>query len=540
MKDDFMQKFGGQPPKENQPEKEDGNLFDTVPEFTGRQKDAQQAGEPAPKKSMEESRKEKVKNFSIHFDDAQEPSLNSTGGFAGEPENKPEEEKDIYSFSSAAGEQQQRNRAARNPADAAAPKRRPPLDSVNRREREIDISGGKKAQAPAAPAQEEEEAAAAGTKWPGKKKKHKKGGGCLKGVFLATIITVCSVILSWYIISCVNDLLGLVKTEDMVVVSIPEGATTDDVAQILKEKGLVDQELFFKIFTGYKYRNEKKYPGYIAGEYELNGKMGYEGMVNKIKYPVETNRTVMLTFPEGMSLIDIAKKLEENNVCKVDDFVKAVNDETYDYTLVDAIPKDERFYKLEGYVFPDTYEFYINENPKSVVNRFVKTAQTRIGNDLLGRANELGMTMDQVLTLASIIQKEASDPNEMGKVSSVFHNRLNKSETYPNLQSDPTINYVENDIVPYLSDPSQKEKYAQLYNTYKCVGLPVSPICSPGLAAIRAALYPEKTGYYFFVTDKNNKYYYARTNSEHEANIAAADRVNKKIEEAAEQAIAAN
>lgn len=332
------------------------------------------------------------------------------------------------------------------------------------------------------------------------------------------------------------------KTPETVSVSIPEGATTDDIAEILKENGLIDQKLFFKIFTDLKYRKaELKYPGYIAGEYELDGKMGYEGMVNKIKYPAKTDRTVMLTFPEGLSLTDIAKKLEENDVCSAADFIKAANEGTYDdFKLIKSIPKDDRFFKLEGYVFPDTYEFYVGEDPKSAVKRFIQNAQTRIGNDLLGRANELGMTMDEVLILASIIQKEASDPNEMGKVSSVFHNRLNKPDTFPLLQSDPTINYVENCIVPNLTDPSQKEKYAQLYNTYKCTGLPVAPICSPGLAAIRAALYPEKTSYYFFVTDKNDKYYYARTNSEHEANIATADKVNKRIEEEAEQAVAAN
>lgn len=236
--------------------------------------------------------------------------------------------------------------------------------------------------------------------------------------------------------------------------------------------------------------------------------------------------------------MDIAKMLQESGVCSVEDFVKAVNEGEYDYKLISAIPQDERFYKLEGYIFPDTYEFYIGEKPQSVVNRFLKNAQNRIGNDLMKRAEELEMTMDEVIVLASIIQKEASDPNEMGKVSSVFHNRLNKSKTYPNLQSDPTIMYVENDIIPYLSDASQRDKYAELYNTYKCVGLPVGPICSPGLEAIRAALYPEKTNYYYFVTDKNDKYYYARTNAEHEANIATADRVNKKIEEEAANAVA--
>lgn len=522
MKDDNMQNFSKQGQGDTAPENASKSPFDTKPQFS------EKSEEELIEEVMAQARKERVKNFSVHMDDENEQPESAKPA-----QSKPEESKDIYSFSEDAA--QPRRRAA----DENPPRRY----TADERRAGVDISAGGRAKPQTARAdyeEEPEEPEEAPQKWPGAKSRHKKGGGCLRGIMVATVIMVCSIFLSWYIVSCVNDLLGLMKTEDAVVVNIPENATTDDVAKIFKDKGLVDQELFFKIFTNFKYRKEKKYTGYIAGEYELNGKMGYEGMVNKVKYPVETDRTVMLTFPEGLCLTDIAKKLEENNVCPAADFIKAVNEGEYDYRLIKAIPDDGRFFKLEGYIFPDTYEFYVNEGAKSVVNRFVQNAQRRIGNDLLSRANEIGMTMDQVLTLASIIQKEASDPNEMGKVSSVFHNRLNKSGTFPNLQSDPTINYVENSIVPLLTDPSQKEKYAQLYNTYKCVGLPVAPICSPGLEAIRAALYPEKTGYYFFVTDKNDKYYYARTNSEHEANIAAADRVNERIDAEAEQAVAAN
>lgn len=465
MKDDNMQNFNNPAEGKSPFEPDDKSFFDSV----SRNSDAQI--DKILKETSARSREEKVRNFSVHIDDVSD-IVGSDKPAADKPE--PEESKDIFSFSD-------------DSVKHSRPPRTAPAESMIRR----DIPGepgGVDISAPAArrPVQprpvfeEEPQEEAEPQKWPGKKSPHKKGGGCLRGVVVATVVLVCSVFLSWYIISCVNDLLGLMKTDETVEVSIPEGATTGDVAKLLKSKGLIDQELFFTIFTDFRYDyDDPKYPGYIAGDYELHAKMGYEGIVNKIKYPVETDKTVMVTFPEGLSLTDIAKKLEENKVCSAADFLKAVNEETFDYKLIKSIPKDDRFFKLEGYVFPDTYEFYVDESPKSVVDRFVKNAQMRIGNDLLGRANELGMTMDEVLTLASIIQKEASDPNEMGKVSSVFHNRLNKSGTFPLLQSDPTINYVENCIVPNLTDPSQKEKYAQLYNTYKCTGLPVAPICSP-------------------------------------------------------------
>lgn len=546
MKDDFVQKFDG-----NESNGKDGDIANNSYHETmngRRNPEKPESGERIPeRRSIEESRKEKIKKFSLHLDDDEQAiPVKKTDSLFHDFNTKEKENKsnDIYSDSGMhPGEI--RNRSEEIPKDIMV------SDSLAARygsaepEAGVDISATRditeyiQPQEPkTSDASAQDEQISPNNKWRETKKAHKKGGGCLKGFLLATIIAVCAIILAWYTMSCVNDLLGLVKTETAISVSIPENATTNDVAKILKDKGLIDQEMFFKIFTDFKYRNEKKYPGYIAGDYELNGKMGYEGMVNTIKYPVIENQTVTLTFAEGKSLMDIAKMLEESGVCSVDDFIKAINEGEYDYKLIKDIPQDDRFYKLEGYVFPDTYEFYISENPKSVVNRFVKNTQTKIRKDLLARADELGMTMDEVITLASIIQKEASNPNEMGKVSSVFHNRLNKSKTYPNLQSDPTILYVEKDIIPYLSDSSQRDKYAELYNTYKCIGLPVGPICSPGLEAIRAALYPEKTNYYYFVTDKNDKYYYARTNAEHEANIAVVDRINKKIEEAASNAVA--
>ena len=131
------------------------------------------------------------------------------------------------------------------------------------------------------------------------------------------------------------------------------------------------------------------------------------------------------------------------------------------------------------------------------------------------------MTLDQVITLASVIQKEAGNADEMGMVSSVFHNRIDDASAgLPLLQSDVTILYVESDIKPYQSRATQEVYDA--YNTYVCKGLPVGPICSPGLDAIKAAIHPEESQYYFFVTDINGKYYYGKTLDQHYANVRKA------------------
>ena len=147
------------------------------------------------------------------------------------------------------------------------------------------------------------------------------------------------------------------------------------------------------------------------------------------------------------------------------------------------------------------------------------------------RAKEFDMTMDEVLTLASIIQAEAGDPAQMKTVSSVLHNRLN-SKSHPKLECDVTIFYLEQEVQPYLTE--DKDRLNSFYNTYKCTGLPEGPICNPGMDAINAALNPEQTDYFYFATDKAGKYYYAKTLAEHQKNWNAIKKVNAALTTAAQ------
>lgn len=234
--------------------------------------------------------------------------------------------------------------------------------------------------------------------------------------------------------------------------------------------------------------------------------------------------TVTVTFPEGFTAVQIAKRLEENGVCAAADFIAQLNapgDLTEGYPfLAEVNNPDERPFLLEGYIFPDTYEFYRGENAQSVLNRFLKNTANKLTDEYALRAEQLGYTLDEVIALASIIQKEAGMKEQMGKVSSVLHNRI-ESPSYGKLQCDVTINYI-NDYVAdseYLQDSTTD--YSALYNTYKCSGLPAGAICNPGIDAIEAALYPEKTDYFFFVTDKDDNYYYASTYEEHKENCRA-------------------
>ncbi len=228
---------------------------------------------------------------------------------------------------------------------------------------------------------------------------------------------------------------------------------------------------------------------------------------------------VTITFPEGYSVTQIAQKLEENDVCSAEDFLNAVNNPSEEVLSKLGIESpDERIFTLEGYVFPDTYEFYKQENAESVLGRFTDNFVSKITEADKARANELGYTMDEILTIASIIQKEAGVDSQNDKVSSVLHNRL---KTGTPIQCDVTVAYLNDYCLPYLEN-GLSEEIKDSYNTYKCPALPKGPICNPGYAAIQSALYPEQTDYFYFVTDSDMNYYYAATWSEHVANCRKA------------------
>lgn len=226
--------------------------------------------------------------------------------------------------------------------------------------------------------------------------------------------------------------------------------------------------------------------------------------------------SVRVTFPEGYTVYQMAQLLQENKVCSAEDFMKAAD------TPVDGIEinnADERVFLLEGYLFPDTYDFYIGEDAQSVVKRFIKNYNSKVGEATKQKARQLGYTMDEMLTLASIIQKECDkDIAECQNVSSVFHNRLKQSKN-SYLGSDVTYFYLKN-MAEHLggSESEEFDRYLLNYYTYSPYrkGLPAGPICNPGLKAIEAAVSPANTNYIYFLTDASGeKFYYAETYEQH-------------------------
>lgn len=237
-------------------------------------------------------------------------------------------------------------------------------------------------------------------------------------------------------------------------------------------------------------------------------------------------RTFTLTIPEGYTLARIGMALEEKGVCTAEAFIIAAQAvDTSQYPLLATRrPDANRCFALEGYLFPDTYEFYTGETPDSILDVILKNTERRIAQDIRTAVSESGYTMDEIITLASIIEKEAYGQEQMSRISAVLHNRLKQGMR---LQCDVTINYVEGAVKPFIA--GDRNRYNAVYNTYKCAALPAGPICNPGIAAIRAALTPAMTKDLYFVTDREKRYYYAETWDGHEENLAAVKKANGDI-----------
>lgn len=235
--------------------------------------------------------------------------------------------------------------------------------------------------------------------------------------------------------------------------------------------------------------------------------------------PTQSSHTIKITFKEGQAMTEIFKILDEKGVASFDDLMNTA--QTYDYSyypLVAAIPSNaNRCFKLEGYLFPDTYEFYLNQKPQDAIGKFLRNGKANITDSMKAQASALGYTMDEVLTVASIIEKEGANSNEVSKIAAVIYNRL---EEGMKLQMDSSIYYIERHVKPYLT--GDINRYNSYYNTYKCSALPAGPISNPGLRTINAALNPADVDYLYFCHDESANYYYAETYEEHQANLKLA------------------
>ncbi len=381
-----------------------------------------------------------------------------------------------------------------------------------------------------------------------KEKKKNLGYNFIKGIlvtgvcliFISTVVAVVSTVAFDFI----NDVL-VVDSDSRnysISVEIPEGATYEEIFDILVDKGIVSQPLLTDFFCRFRHydvetvydeetwepvideatgKTLKQPVEYVPGVYHIDADSGIENILDSmLAYNNVEKDTVRLTFPEGWTIAEVFEKIEKYDVCDAQKLYANLDLVTEQYPFLSTIADNEgRFRKAEGYLFPDTYDFYIGENASSVLEKLFNNFKSKWTVDYTARLKQLGLTLDQAITIASIIQREAKDVSQMADVSSVIHNRLNNSASYPTLDMDSTADYVKTLKSYNLLSDVHYSMYIESYNTYSQIGLPPGPICNPGASAIEAALYPNETNYYFFCHDENGEIYLASTASAHQENV---------------------
>ena len=366
----------------------------------------------------------------------------------------------------------------------------------------------------------------------------KKGGA---GKILLVVLLLLLLAAGAAVLFARSEIHGSSKSGTAVTVSIQQGSGVATIANKLKDAGAIRSAYLFRWYVGEKGAAAKLQ----YGDFELTIGSSYDALISTLSQYAKAE-TVRVTIPEGTTAIAIAQKMEAAGLCTAEEFLKEANEGDFSaYTFWQYVPEDKdapnRFMKCEGYLFPETYEFLKDDTVHNYVATFYAQFDAQFTKEMYATLKEQGMTLPELVTLASFVQEEAGNSQD-SNVAQVFRNRLAEGSPYPmlqsntssHIQSDADNNYLWNWVAPYYGGWDDiPENILAAYDTYSCTGLPAGPISNPGLAAIKAALEPqpdeEAKDAYFFVTDLKGNYYYAHTLAEHNANCKTAAAVNKSL-----------
>ncbi len=304
----------------------------------------------------------------------------------------------------------------------------------------------------------------------------------------------------------------VISQDEEILLEIPYNSNTTTIADLLHQKGIIKSTFIFKLLS-----RINGYDGlYQSGVHRLKAGLGYDEIMRILSgKPL----TVRVTIPEGYTYKQIVDLFESKKLIDREEFNRIANTEDFDYPFLKDLPKGEN--RLEGYLFPDTYEFGMNATEKEIIVKMLDNFNRKFKYpEFYKKAEDLGLTVHQVITLASIVEREAQRHEERMTIAGIFYKRLNsKDPSLKKLQSCATIQYINfYEKGKYLDVITEQDtKVDHPYNTYEHEGLPPGPICSPGLDSIEAALYPEDTEYLFFVAKGDGTHHFSRTYSEHQA-----------------------
>ncbi len=334
--------------------------------------------------------------------------------------------------------------------------------------------------------------------------------GLMGGLMYFGFVVCASVILASLGWLAANDVLSLNKPLAEAEVFVGEESSLEQISRELHSKGIIQYPALFRLIGTFTRADEKIDPG----TYSLSTKLDYVAIIRNMQqeegWTGIARETVTVLIPEGKTLKQTFQILAESGVCAYETLLDCSSNYEFDYDFLADMPYgDER--RLEGYLFPDTYEFYVDSDPESVIEKFLDNFDSKLPQEM--RDMSTGYTLHELLTIASLVEMEAGSNEERATVASVIYNRLNSSY-YPYLQIDATVQYALEERKEYLSE--QDLQVDSPYNTYLHQGLPPGPIANPGLASIRGALHPDSTGYYFYALNESGTHEFFSSYSQFE------------------------
>ena len=350
------------------------------------------------------------------------------------------------------------------------------------------------------------------------RRRRKKKNPLLRFSVWLIFVVIASAILAGVGWLLANDLCAFNKDYMEVEVVVEEGDDAGDITRKLKDAGLIEYGWFFRLFSMLANLDEKIDEGLVGeGPHTLNTDMDYRALITGLYGTVQSADTVKIMIPEGYSVQQIINLLAENGVSNVEDLTEAAANYVFaDYTFVDNENLGD-ISRLEGYLYPDTYEFFVGESATRALGRFLANFDVRIDEEMMALIEESGKSLQEILTVASLIEKE-TDGTDREKIASVIYNRLANPgfETGGLLQIDAALIYATGKTEITEADKALDNPY----NLYKYAGLPPTPICNPGRASIWAALDPEDTNYYYYVLGSDGKHIFSETYAQHQQVIA--------------------
>ena len=348
-----------------------------------------------------------------------------------------------------------------------------------------------------------------------RKKRSGLSGAAIYAIFVIGVSALLACI-GWV---AANDVLALNKPEKTATITITNDDSFGDVAEKLKDEGLIEYKFLFNLFATFTRSKDDV----VAGTFTLNTDMGYRALLSGMSANSATRATVTVTIPEGYTVDQIFTLLEEKGVASVEDLQDMAANHDYAFSFLQDLELGD-YHRLEGYLYPDTYEFTTPQNPLYVINKMLVRFDEQFTDAMRQEVADSGRTIHEIITIASMIEKE-TDGNDRADIASVIYNRLNNPSggTQGYLQIDATLAYINGGKVPTEADKSIDSPY----NTYLYKGLPAGPISNPGLESIKAAMNPNSTSYYYYALGDDGVHHFFKTLREQQNFIATQELYNK-------------